>query len=193
MENKLNVQDFITTGIFSAIYMIVVFAVAMIGYIPIFMVALPPLIAVIAGIPFMLFLTKVKKFGMVTLLSVISGLIMFLSGGTWVPLLTFIIFGIISDLILKLGSYKSRKMSILGYGIFCIGIMGKMLPMWVLKDSYLGYMTSSMGTEYTNSVMWIFQDWVFVLLVILSFIFGIIGAYIGEKVLDKHFKKAGFA
>ncbi|MCC7554145.1 MAG: MptD family putative ECF transporter S component [Methanobacteriaceae archaeon] len=193
MNNSLNVQDLITTGIFTAIFIIVVFAFGMIGYIPIFMAALPLLVAIVGGIPFMLFLTKVKKFGMVTILAFIVGLIMFLSGHTWTPILTFLIFGIIADFIFKSGSYRSRRMSILGYGVFCMASIGNMLPMWIMKETWVAQMTSQMGAEYINSVIWMVQDWVFVVLLISAFVGGIVGAYIGEKVLDKHFKKAGFA
>lgn len=37
MNNKLNVKDLINVGIFTAIYFVLVFAVAMLGLIPIFM------------------------------------------------------------------------------------------------------------------------------------------------------------
>lgn len=191
MSNKLNVQDLINVGIFSVIYIIVVFVFGMIGYIPIMMVALPLIVSFVGGIPFMLFLTKVKKFGMVTLLALIVGLIMFLSGHSWMPIITFLIFGLIADCILKLGDYKSSKNSIIGYGIFSIGMMGNMLPMWIMKDTYAEYLMGSMGAEYTNIILSFVHDWVFVVLVILTFIAGSVGAYIGKKVLSKHFKRAG--
>ena len=50
----------------------------------------------------MLFLTRVSKFGMVTLLGLILGIVMFLSGHTWVPIVTFTACAFIADLILKM-------------------------------------------------------------------------------------------
>lgn len=191
MNNKLNVQDLITTGIFSVIYIIVVFVFGMLGYIPIIMIALPVIVSIVGGIPFMLFLTRVNKFGMVTLLSLIVGIIMFLSGHTWVPIATFLIFGIIADYIFKFGNYHSLKNSIIGYAVFCLGVMGNMLPMWIMKDAYGDKLLSSMGAEYTNIVMSFTQDWIFVVLIILTIISGIIGALLGQKILKKHFEKAG--
>ncbi|WP_409200164.1 MptD family putative ECF transporter S component [Methanobrevibacter sp. DSM 116169] len=188
---KLNVQDLITVGIFSAIYLIVVFAFGMLGYIPAIMVLLPLLAGIVGGIPFMLFLTKVDKFGMVTIMALIVGIVMFLSGHSWIPIITFLICGIIADYIFKLGNYRSSKNSIIGYSIFCLGVMGNMLPLWIMKDTYMQEMTAMMGSEYVSQISWMVQDWVFVALIIATIIGGMIGALIGKKILAKHFQKAG--
>ena len=74
-KEKIKAKDLITVGIFTAIQFVVCMAVAMLGYIPIFIPLLAVLVPLIGGIPFMLFLTKTKKFGMVTIMSVLIGLI----------------------------------------------------------------------------------------------------------------------
>ena len=58
-------KDLINIGIFSAIYFVIMFAVAMLGMIPIFLPLLSVIVPILGGIPFMLFLTRVKKFGMI--------------------------------------------------------------------------------------------------------------------------------
>lgn len=76
-------------------------AVAMLGYIPIFIPLLSVLVPLIAGVPFMLFLTKTKKFGMVTIMGTLTGIIMCLMGmGVW-TVLTVPVFGIFADLIFR--------------------------------------------------------------------------------------------
>ncbi|MEB3647414.1 MptD family putative ECF transporter S component, partial [Streptococcus salivarius] len=52
----------INIGVFTAIYFVVVFAVAMRGMIPIFLVRLTVFVPLVGGVIFELFLTKVKKF-----------------------------------------------------------------------------------------------------------------------------------
>ena len=64
-ENKLKGRDLINIGVFGAIYFVILFAVAMLGMIPIFLPLLSVLVPIVGGIPFMLFLTKVKKIGMI--------------------------------------------------------------------------------------------------------------------------------
>ena len=44
MEKKFEVKDLITVGIFTALYFAITFAVACIGFIPIFMVFMPLLV-----------------------------------------------------------------------------------------------------------------------------------------------------
>ena len=73
-------KDLIHIGIFSAIYFVIVFIVAMLGFIPIFLPLLAVIVPILGGIPFMLFLTRVKKFGMIWIMSVIMGLMMLLTG-----------------------------------------------------------------------------------------------------------------
>lgn len=191
MDEKLSISDMITIAIFTVIMFIIVFAVGMIGYIPVLMVGLPVIEAIICGIPFMLFLTKVKKFGMITILSIIMGLIFFATGHTWMPIIFFTIFGLIADFIFKKGEYSSVKHAFISYATFCLAIMGNMIPFIIMRDYYRQHLLSSMGEEYTNFVMMYVQDWVMILLFIFTFIAGLIGAYIGRLILKKHFEKAG--
>ena len=55
--------------------------------------------------PFMLFAVRVKKFGMVTIMAVLSGLLMGLTGMGFWGILTGAVFGLLGDLIMKSGSY----------------------------------------------------------------------------------------
>lgn len=193
MSERLNVKDLITVGIFAVILIILIFAFGMLGYIPILMLALPIIAALICGIPYMLFLTRVSKFGMVTLLGLILGIVMFLSGHTWVPIVTFTLCAFIADLILKMGNYSSIKNSILSHGVFILGIMGNMLPFFILRDYFVEAMRTSMGNDYVNAILPFLQYNTLIVLFILTFICGLISAYLGQIVLKKHFERAGIA
>ena len=81
MNNKLQTKDLINLGLFTVLYFVIGCCVAIpIGFVPIFLPVLGSLWSLITGIPFMLFLTRVKKFGMVTIMGVLSGLLMGLTG-----------------------------------------------------------------------------------------------------------------
>ena len=81
MSNKLQAKDLISLGLFTVLYFVIGCCVAIpIGFVPIFLPVLGALWALITGIPFMLFLTRVKKFGMVTIMGILSGLLMGLTG-----------------------------------------------------------------------------------------------------------------
>ena len=193
MSERLNVKDLITVGIFSVIIIVLIFIFGMLGYIPMVMLALPILAALICGIPYMLFLTRVSKFGMVTLLGVIIGIVMFLSGHTWVPIVTFTVCALIADIILKMVNYSSIINYIISHGVFILGIMGNMLPFFILRDAYMSAMRASMGNDYVNVIAPYLQTNFLIVLIILTFIAGLISAYIGKIVLKKHFERAGIA
>ena len=62
-KKKLKGKDLINIGIYAAIYCVIMTAVAMLGFIPIMMPLLCVIVPIFGGIPYMLFLTKVDKFG----------------------------------------------------------------------------------------------------------------------------------
>lgn len=78
--NKLQGKDLINVGIFTAIYFVVMMAIAMLGFIPIFLPLLIVLVPLIGGIVMMLYYSKVQKFGMVSLTGLICGILMLLTG-----------------------------------------------------------------------------------------------------------------
>ena len=54
-DKKLKGRDLINIGIYSAIYFVILMAIAMLGMIPIFLPLLSVLVPIIGGIPFMLY------------------------------------------------------------------------------------------------------------------------------------------
>ena len=192
MKKRIEAKDLITVGIFTAIYFILLFAGGMVGYIPVLYALLPLFMPILCGIPFMLFLTKVKCFGMVTLMGTLLGGVMVLTGHTFVPIVTGIVFGVIADLIFMIGKYSSRKFSIIGYSVFSLWILGMLMPFWVMKDAFEKMMYDSMGDAYAEAVLDVFDKvaWSFPVMAVVG---GLIGAFFGLAVLKKHFKKAGIA
>jgi energy-coupling factor transport system substrate-specific component len=191
-KKKLQTKDLITVGVFTAIYFVLFFAMGMLGYIPILFALIPLVLPIICGVPFMLFLTKVDKFGMVTIMGSLIGILMVLTGHTYMPLIFGFVFGLLADLIFMIGKYRSKKLSIIGYGVFSMWLLGMLVPFWIMKDAFEKIMLDSMGIEYTRTVLELFDKvaWSFPF---LAFLGGIIGAFFGLKMLSKHFMKAGIA
>lgn len=90
---KLKGKDLINIGIYAAIYCVIMTAVAMLGFIPIMMPLLCVIVPLIGGIPMMLFMTKVDKFGMVTIYAMIVGLFLWITGMGYWPFLFGVVFG----------------------------------------------------------------------------------------------------
>ena len=151
--NKLQGKDLINVGIFTAIYFVVMMAIAMLGFIPIFLPLLIVLVPLIGGIVMMLYYSKVQKFGMVSLTGLICGILMLLTGMGYWSIITGAVFGVLADLVLKSGDYKSAKKGIISHGVFSMWIIGNYIPIVATRDSYYQQLISGYGQEYADSIM----------------------------------------
>jgi energy-coupling factor transport system substrate-specific component len=192
-SKKITAKDLINIGIFAAIYFVVLFAVAMIGFFPLFMLVLCFVCPIATGIPFMLYMTKVHTFGQLTIFGIIIGFANMLIGDQWITLAFAVVCGLLADLICLSGKYRSSSRAVLGYAVFSIWTFGKMLPIFIMRDSYFQAMGEGYGTEYADAVLKITPNWIIPIIVASGFIGGIIGALIGKAVLRKHFERAGIA
>lgn len=84
--NKLKIKDLVTIGVFTVIYFIVMFGVGMIGMIPILFLIYPTILGIVTGVIIMLFMAKVQKPFALFILGIISPLIMFSMGHTYITL-----------------------------------------------------------------------------------------------------------
>lgn len=191
-KKGLNGRDLINIGIYSAIYFVIAMALAFTGLIPVMLMLLSSMYGLICGIPFMLFLTKVKKPGMILMMSVIMGILMFVTGMTWMPIPFSILTGIIAELVYRSGKYQSMKAAVLTAGVFPLWACGNYLPLFLQRDQYFAD-RASYGQEYADAVMRLTPNWMFPVLLVMTFVFGILGGLIGKKLLKKHFQKAGIA
>ena len=164
----------------------------MLGMIPIFLPLLSVLVPILGGIPFMLFLTKVKKPGMIFIMAMIMGILMLLTGmGPW-PLLTCAIAGILAELCVKSGNYRSAKKAVLSYGLFSMWIFGNYLPLFTDYEGYFAQ-RADYGQAYIDAVSKLMPLWMAPVLLIACFVCGILGGLLGRAILKKHFEKAGLA
>ena len=192
-SNKLTGKDLINVGIYSAIYFVIVFLIAMLGMVPILYPMLVVFCPIIGGIPFMLFLTKVKKPGMIFIMSILMGLLMLVSGMGIYPLIVSVFSGLLSEVIYRKGNYSSAKMAVLTNGTFSLWVWACFLLLFLNRDSYMASRAESVGQEYVDALNKLTPGWLCPVLLIVCFVCGIIGGLIGKKMMHKHFEKAGIA
>lgn len=194
MENKekLNAKDLINVGIYTALYFVIQFILAMTGFIPVMMVIMPPVNAFIGGIVLMLYFTKVKKFGMATLSGVLIGIIVFLTGRPVVSFIICALAGLLADLAMKRGEYKTISSRVLASGCLSLWSAGMNLPMFFgYREAYLQSLVPGYGQEYVDTLSRLMPNWAFFVLALAVFVFGCLGGKFGAKLLKKHFEKAG--
>ena len=191
-NNRLNAKDLINVGIYTAICAVICTAVAITGIIPIMMVLLVVFVPILTGIPYMLFLTKVKKFGMILILNVLMGALMWVTGMSYYALVVGTISGLIAEFIYRTGNYKSRKQGILAYAVSGIYCWANYFGIFFNAEAYFST-RQNFGQEYIDAVTKLLPAWMCPVLLIVDLVCGIIGGWIGTKVLKKHFEKAGIA
>lgn len=151
-SSRLEGKDLITIGIYTVIYVVIVMLVAMLGFIPIFIPLMAVLCPLIGGIPYMLYVTKAKKFGMTAIMGFLIGLIMVFFGNGYLTMVTGLVGGLLADVILKKADYKSAKSTVLSCGVFSIWVFGNFAPIFLNRESYMVMLTEGYGAEYAATL-----------------------------------------
>ena len=115
MENtkKLTGKDLINVGIYTAMTLVIFFVVGLLTALPVVYPFLFIIWPIVCGIPMMLYYTKIQKFGMLTITGIIGGIFFYLIGYGWIGLLGWVLGGILSDVVLKIGGYQKFKATVL--------------------------------------------------------------------------------
>lgn len=190
---KLNAKDFITIGVFTAINIVVGIGIAVpLGMIPIGLLLLSVVTPIVGGIIVMLYMTKIKKFGMLFIMSFINGLILLITGMGPYALMFGCVTSLVAEFIIRAGHYESARLSILAYGVMCISVMGNYVQWMVLGQDYVESVAVRYGMEFATTVAGYFTNpWIYAILAIACFVSGLIGGVLGRAVFKKHFERAG--
>lgn len=159
-SSRLEGKDLITIGIYTVIYVVIVMLVAMLGFIPIFIPLMAVLCPLIGGIPYMLYVTKAKKFGMTAIMGFLIGLIMVFFGNGYLTMVTGLVGGLLADVILKKADYKSAKSTVLSCGVFSIWVFGNFAPIFLNRESYMVMLTEGYGAEYAATLNTYMPMWI---------------------------------
>ena len=191
-SGRLAGKDLINVGIYSAIYFVIIMALAMTGYIPVMMPLLCVIGPLVGGIPFMLFLTKVKKFGMILIMSTIMGIMMALTGMGLYSLPVALVSGFVAELVWRQGKYSKAGSSVLVSGFFSIWMWGNFIPLFTNPEGYFST-RAEFGADYESALTALLPPWMNPVLLVSCFVFGVLGGFLGRALLKKHFIKAGIA
>ncbi len=193
--NKLTVPDLISTGVFTALYFVLV-AVATFSSVVIFPgfnnVVLPAFCALISGSVYMLLVAKVQKFGAISIMGIVMGLFFMTSGHFIVSFAANIVMGIVADFVVKAGDYKSKKGILASYVLFSYGLFGPVLPMWFMKDAYVANLEArGKDASYISELFANMNHATFAIAVAATLVCALIGGWFGQRMIKKHFVKAG--
>ena len=194
-NNKLSVPDLISIGVFTALYFVLV-TIATFGSAAIAPgfnnVILPAVCALISGCVYMLLAAKLQKFGGISVMGIVMGLFFMTSGHFIISFAANIVMGIVADLVAQAGNYKSKKGLLLSYVLFSYGLFGPVLPMWFMKDAYVANLEArGKDAAYIADLFANINMTTFVIAVVATLVFALLGGWFGQKMVKKHFVKAG--
>jgi energy-coupling factor transport system substrate-specific component len=155
-------------------------------------VFLPAVAALLSGSVYMLLAAKVHKFGAITLMGIVMSLYFFISGHFVLSFVPNLVCGVAADLVAKWGNYKDKKHILLSYIVFSFGLTGPVLPMWFMQAQYIANLQARGKSEAYISAM--FQHMTlptFAVCVVAILVCSLLGGWFGQKMVKKHFEKAG--
>ena len=192
-KETIKTKDYIMLGIFSLLFGITLFAIAgVLGIVPVGF----PLFGLVGGIPcgiiFMYIVTKIGKKGTIAILGGITALLYFLIGAYGlIPLFVFV-GGLIAELIISSGNYKSFTKITIGYTAFMVTIwFGFMYPFIFEAQKYAEAVGDGYSAEYLNSMVNYATTPIFFVFLVATIIGPVIGSFLGKKMFKKHFSKIG--
>ncbi len=189
---KFTAKDLINAGVFSVLILFTYFLTGVIAHVPFLMPFIPLISGTAAGIPYMLYTTKIKSPGMLSITMAMFMLLFLVSGHGLFVIPGGIIAVILAEIILKKGDYKSirhAKWSYVAFNIFSSFIF---LPIFIARDSLVAQLAErGISPEKIEIMLAYFPNYMFPVIVVLALVGGFISATIGSKVLTKHFKRAG--
>ena len=193
-DRSLKPKDLITVGIFTALYFVVFFGFGMLGFFGPAVHAVGIVLGSLAnGIVFALYVTRIRKPGMVFLTAIVSSLLMVLTGHAWTTLVTAAVFSALAELVLASGRYRSARASLIAYGVFSLWVAGPILPLYLQHDAYIANIGEQMGEDYARAWDTLFSPTFMAGLLVAVFLASCLGGLLGQKMLRKHFVRAGIA
>ena len=193
-DHSLKPKDLITVGVFTAMYFVVFFGFGMLGLFGPAVHAVGIVLGSLAnGIVFALYITRIRKPGMIFLTGIISSLLMVLTGHAWTTLVTAAVFSILAEIVLARGRYRSARASALAYGVFSVWVAGPILPLYYQHDAYIADIGKKMGDGYARAWETLFSPAFLLGLLVVVFVSSFLGGRLGQKMLRKHFMRAGIA
>ncbi|MCW6676962.1 MptD family putative ECF transporter S component [Aerococcaceae bacterium NML180378] len=194
---QLTIKDLMTTGVYAALYFLFVALGTLVGVVIIHsgnMMLAPAFTALFAGTVYMVLISKVQKFGAITLVGVMMACFFFFSGHFIVSFIPSLVFGVLADSIGKMGNYQSKLGNLLSYIVFSFGNLGPIILMWVAREAYVQrLLDKGKDMTYVNNVMVEFNVSNVAFLLGIVAIGALIGGLFGQYILCKHFTKAGMA
>lgn len=192
-KQKLTVKELITVGIFSAIIFI---CIALSGgpfaMFPALTFYYPVGGSLLAGPVYLLLIAKVPKSGPIFIAGLLMAIFCYVTGMHIGMTVGYLVGSALADLVAWIGCYKSIKINILSYIVFCLGGTGSYIAYFINPQVWVSRMLEK-GTpqEYLNTMAATVNRWILITMFAGTVLVALFSGFVGSKLLKKQFEKAG--
>lgn len=194
-KKSIQIKDLVSVGVYTALYFIMVAISALLvvfiipGYSYVF---IPVIAALLSGTIFMLMVAKVPRFGAITIMGSIMGVFFFIMGRFPGALIICIVIALLADAIAYTFRYKSKVGLLLSYLVFSFSTIGPVVPLFLFPNLYVEQLVEvGRDASYIENIFSSISQNTFILLVVGIVVAAIIGGLFGQRMMKKHFEKAG--
>lgn len=189
-DKKMRTKDLIFAGAFGAIYLVLMLIIVMAsGIVPVLYIISPLTVGIVCGTVYMLCVLKVHKFGAALILGVLFALVA--CSSAWQSMLGAVLAALGAELVLYLGKYKSKKMYMLSFVVFNLNMACPFLMLLYARDEFIAIAGSYRGESHAAGLAAVTPSWIYWAILGLAALGGLIGSLLANKLVKKHFEKAG--
>ncbi|GAB78968.1 energy-coupling factor transport system substrate-specific component [Austwickia chelonae] len=193
-SRTLNGRDLINVGIFTAVYFVVMFGCGTLGFLSPLFSGVGFILGILAnGVVIALYLSRVPKVGALTILGLIVGTLMVVTGHPWLGMIITPVLGLIGDLVARSGGHRDPRLNTLAYAVLSLWYLGPLLPLVYDSVGYRKYLVEAMNESYAEAWTTVFGPAALPFWALGFFVSGLAGGWFGHNVLKRQFRRAGVA
>jgi len=190
MKTKLKAKDLIYAGAFAALYIVLMLVlITVTAVVPITFILRPLIVGMIGATVYMLYVSKVRKFGAILILGVLFAIVS--ASNSMIAFASSIIFAVLAELLCRSGKYESRRRMAMSYWVFNLNMIAPYLILVYAKPEYIAMVETYSGVEYAQAMDALTPSWIIFVLAALAVGGAIIGTMLSDQIMKKHFEKAG--
>ena len=189
----LGTRDLIALGVYSALYIVVMFIAGMpFAFSPVLTYALPVSAAFFCAPVYLLLVAKVPRRGAVAVLGAVVGLVLFVTGMFWLWAVAALALGVVAGEVAALRRFRSPGLNTVSYMVFALAPLASYVMVWVNQASYRAYLVGP-GTDaaYMDSMFAAASYWLLVAITVGTLLAAWLGTLLGRRMLARHLSRAG--
>jgi energy-coupling factor transport system substrate-specific component len=190
-KKKLKTKDLITAGAFSAIYIVVALIIVMgsSAISPLLYLIGPLTVGTVTGTIYTLAVLRTRNIVPVLVMGGVFGAVA--ASTTWVSASLVVLWTGLACVILVLGKFGSKLVYNLSFIVYNLTMTAPFAMLVYAQDKFVEIAGGYYGQDYADTLSALTPNWIYFALVGLALAGGVAGSLLANRLIAKHFSKAG--